>query len=96
VLGVSPDDQQSYKAFRSKFDLPFPLLVDEGHKLADAYGVWGENRNIRSHFVIDENGRLADVQVQVTPEDSVARAVASVAEYGSTSISRRSCGAINE
>jgi thioredoxin-dependent peroxiredoxin len=80
VLGVSPDDQASHQAFRSKFDLPFPLLVDEGHKLADAYGVWGENRNIRSHFVIDENGNLADVQFQVTPEDSVARAVASVTE----------------
>ena len=79
VLGVSPDDQHSHQAFRTKFDLPFPLLVDEGHKLADAYGVWGEGRNIRSHFVIDESGKLADVQFQVTPEDSVARAVASVA-----------------
>jgi thioredoxin-dependent peroxiredoxin len=78
VLGVSPDDQQSHQAFRSKFDLPFPLLVDEGHKVADAYGVWGEGRNIRSHFVIDEDGKLADVQFQVSPEDSVARAVASV------------------
>jgi peroxiredoxin Q/BCP len=78
VLGVSPDDQQSHQAFKTKFDLPFPLLVDEGHKVAEAYGVWGEGRNIRSHFVIDENGKLADVQFQVTPEDSVASAVASV------------------
>src|SRR5262245_20699881 len=70
VFGVSPDAQTSHEAFRSKFGLPFPLLVDEGHKVADAYGVWGEQRNVRSHFVIDEQGNLADVQVQVTPEES--------------------------
>jgi thioredoxin-dependent peroxiredoxin len=78
VLGVSPDDQQSHQAFRSKFDLPFPLLVDEGHKVADAYGVWGGERNVRSHFVIDEQGKLADAQVRVTPEESIERAVAAV------------------
>ena len=80
VFGVSPDDQASHQAFKEKFNLPFPLLVDEGHKVAEAYGVWGEQqRNVRSHFVIDENGKLADVQVQVTPEESVERALASVA-----------------
>jgi peroxiredoxin Q/BCP len=79
VLGVSPDSQQSHQAFKSKFSLPFPLLVDEGHKVAEAYGVWGGERNVRSHFVIDPDGKLADVQVQVSPEDSVARAVAAVA-----------------
>ncbi len=79
VFGVSPDDQASHQAFKQKFNLPFPLLVDEGHKVAEAYGVWGEQqRNVRSHFVIDENGKLADVQVQITPEESVERALASV------------------
>lgn len=80
VLGVSPDDQASHQAFRSKFDLPYPLLVDESHAVADAYGVWGEQqRNLRSHFVIDEQGKLADVQVGVTPEESISRAVEAVA-----------------
>jgi len=80
VYGVSPDDQASHKAFKDKFSLPYPLLVDEGHKVAEAYGVWGEQqRNVRSHFVIDEAGKLADVQVQVTPEESVSRAVEAVA-----------------
>jgi len=80
VFGVSPDDQASHQAFKDKFSLPFPLLVDEGHKVAEAYGVWGEQqRNVRSHFVIDEAGKLADVQVQVTPEESVERAVATIA-----------------
>ena len=78
VFGVSPDDQTSHAAFRSKFDLPFPLLIDAGHRVADAYGVWGGERNVRSHFVIDEDGNLADVQVRVSPEDSVARAVQAV------------------
>ena len=79
VFGVSPDDQSSHKAFKDKFSLQYPLLVDEGHKVAEAYGVWGEQqRNVRSHFVVDENGKLADVQVQVTPEESVERAVGSV------------------
>ena len=86
VLGLSPDDQASHQAFKTKFNLPFTLLVDEGHKVADAYGVWGELKfgertfwgNIRSHFVVDENGQLADVQVNVSPEDSVARAVQSI------------------
>jgi peroxiredoxin Q/BCP len=80
VFGVSPDDQASHQAFKAKYNLPFPLLVDEGHKVAEAYGVWGEQqRNVRSHFVIDEHGKLADVQVQVTPEESVSRAVATIA-----------------
>jgi peroxiredoxin Q/BCP len=79
VFGVSPDDAASHTAFKQKFELPFPLLVDEGHKVAEAYGVWGEQqRNVRSHFVIDEQGNLADVQVQVTPEESVERAVQAV------------------
>ena len=78
VFGVSPDDQGSHQSFKHKFNLPFPLLVDDGHAVADAYGVWGDVRNIRSHFVIDEDGKLSDVQVQVSPEDSVARAVQAI------------------
>ena len=75
---MSPDDQGSHQSFKQKFNLPFPLLVDDGHAVADAYGVWGDVRNIRSHFVIDEDGKLSDVQVQVSPEDSVARAVQAI------------------
>lgn len=83
VLGVSPDDVASHRKFKTKYNLPFTLLVDEAHKVAQAYGVWGLKQSfgktyygvIRSHFVIDENGRLADVQVKVSPNDSVARAL---------------------
>jgi peroxiredoxin Q/BCP len=83
VLGVSPDDATSHQAFKSKFSLPVPLLVDTDHKIAEAYGVWREReRNgeksmgiLRSHFVIDEQGKLADVQYDVKPADSPTKAL---------------------
>ena len=86
VLGVSPDGQKSHQKFKTKFDLPFTLLVDEDHAIAEAYGVWGEKSMmgktymgiIRSHFVIDEQGRVADAQVKVSPTDSVERAIAAL------------------
>jgi peroxiredoxin Q/BCP len=83
VLGVSPDSRASHQKFKTKYDLPFLLLVDEQHSVAEAYGVWGEKKMygktymgiLRSHFVIDEAGNLADVQISVKPADSVQRAV---------------------
>lgn len=86
VLGVSPDKQKSHQKFRSKFDLPFTLLVDDQHTVAEAYGVWVEKSMYgkkymgveRSHFVIDEEGKLVEVAVKVKPEDSVSRAVAAL------------------
>jgi len=87
VLGVSPDGQASHQQFKTKFGLPFTLLVDEDHRIADLYGVWGEKTSygrtsmgiLRSHFIIDEEGRIADAQVRVKPEDSVERALQAIA-----------------
>jgi len=84
VLGVSPDGVKSHQKFKTKYDLPFTLLVDEDHRAAEAYGVWAEKSMygkkymgiVRSHFVIDEQGRLVDVQIKVSPTDSVAKALA--------------------
>jgi peroxiredoxin Q/BCP len=64
VLGVSPDDVDSHVRFRDKYALPFTLLADPDHKVAEQYGAWGEKNLygntvvglIRSTFVIDENG----------------------------------------
>jgi thioredoxin-dependent peroxiredoxin len=86
VLGVSPDNAQSHVRFRTKYNLPFTLLADEEHSVADAYGVWQEKTNygktylgiVRSHFVIDENGTIVDAQVKVSPTDSVEKAVAAL------------------
>jgi thioredoxin-dependent peroxiredoxin len=83
VLGISPDGTASHEQFKTKYNLPFRLLADEDHKVADLYGVWGEKSNygkkyfgvIRSHFVIDEEGQIVDVQYKVSPEDSVRQAL---------------------
>jgi thioredoxin-dependent peroxiredoxin len=83
VLGVSPDSVKSHQRFKTKYNLPFTLLVDTDHRLAEAYGVWGEKSMmgkkymgvIRSHFVIDEQGNIADAQVNVSPQESVERAL---------------------
>lgn len=87
VLGVSPDSVASHQRFKTKKGLDFPLLVDEDHAIAEAYGVWQLKKFmgkehwgvVRSHFVIDEQGRIADVQVKVSPDDSVERACTFVA-----------------
>ena len=86
VIGLSPDGAASHRKFKTKYNLPFNLLVDEDHKIADAYGVWGEKKMygvaytgiIRSHFIIDAAGNIADAQVKVSAADSVARAIASL------------------
>ncbi|HEX5369365.1 MAG TPA: peroxiredoxin [Dehalococcoidia bacterium] len=87
VMGVSPDDVASHQAFKSKFNLPFPLLVDTSHDIAEAYGTWVERERdgnkfmgmARSHFVIDENGKVIDAQYNVSPEDSVSLSMAALA-----------------
>jgi peroxiredoxin Q/BCP len=86
VLGISPDDVDSHVKFKTKFDLPFRLLADPEHKVAELYGVWGEKNNygkkymgiIRSHFVVDANGKIADVEYGVSPVDSVESALATL------------------
>ncbi|HEU4700254.1 MAG TPA: thioredoxin-dependent thiol peroxidase [Gemmatimonadales bacterium] len=76
VLGVSPDPVKSHEKFRDKFALPFPLLADTDHKVAEAYGVWGEKSMYgkkymgvhRTTFVIAPDGRIARVFEKVKPE----------------------------
>lgn len=87
VIGISPDSAKSHAKFKTKHNLPFILLADEQHSVAEAYGVWGEKSMmgkkymgiIRSHFVIDEEGRIAQAEVKVSPDDSVKRALAALA-----------------
>lgn len=76
ILGVSPDSPQSHVRFKSKYNLPFLLLSDEDHKVAEQYGVWGEKQMygrayqgiLRTTFVIDEEGKIAKVFSKVKPE----------------------------
>ena len=75
VFGVSPDSEASHVKFRKKYDLPFALLADVGHKVAEQYGVWGEKKYMgrtylgvsRSTFVIAENGTVKRVFHDVKP-----------------------------
>jgi thioredoxin-dependent peroxiredoxin len=87
VLGVSPDDAGSHVKFKAKYGLPFTLLADPEHVVAELYGVWGEKRNygktymgiIRSTFVIDAEGNLTKVMRNVKPDthaDKVLQALA--------------------
>lgn len=84
ILGVSPDDAESHAKFAEKFSLQFPLLADEGHKIAEDYAVWVEKSMYgktymgveRSTFVIDENGKLAAVYRKVKPAETVAEVLA--------------------
>ena len=69
VLGVSPDSVESHRKFKKKYDLPYLLLVDEGHNLADAYGIWKEKSLYgvkymgveRTTVIIDRDGRIARI-----------------------------------
>ena len=71
VLGVSPDDERAHVQFKEKYDLPFTLLADADHEVAERYGVWGEKKYMgveRSTFVIAADGTLAKVMRKVKPE----------------------------
>ena len=77
VLGVSPDGESSHAKFKQKYDLPFTLLADTDHAVADAYGVWGEKTYAgktymgveRSTFVIDPDGNVGKIFRQVKPDE---------------------------
>ena len=77
VLGISPDPVAKVKRFQEKHSLNFPLLADEDHAVADAYGVWVEKSmygrtyfgNERTTFVIDSAGRVAHVLRKVKPAE---------------------------
>jgi peroxiredoxin Q/BCP len=76
VLGVSPDDERSHVKFKEKYDLPFTLLADTDHQVADRYGVWAEKKYMgrtywgveRSTFVIDADGNVKRVMRKVKPD----------------------------
>jgi peroxiredoxin Q/BCP len=67
VLGVSPDSAASHRRFKEKYGLPFPLLADPDHDVADRYGAWRE-KLVRSTFVIDPDGTVARAMYGVNPE----------------------------
>jgi peroxiredoxin Q/BCP len=82
AVGISPDMPEKQQKFDEKYNLGFPLLSDPDHDVAEAYGAWGEKTNygkttmgiIRSSFLVDEKGKIAQVAYKVKPEDTVPKA----------------------
>ena len=86
ILGVSPDSVKSHDKFKEKFDLPFALISDEDHKIAEAYGVWQEKSMygrkymciVRSTFIIDEKGKIAAIYDKVKVNGHAAEVLESI------------------
>jgi peroxiredoxin Q/BCP len=88
VLGVSPNDEASHDKFKAKFKLPFPLLADTDHKVAEKYGVWAEKTMfgkkymgiVRSTFIIDADGKVAKAYNKVKVLSHSQNVLADIAE----------------
>jgi thioredoxin-dependent peroxiredoxin len=86
VLGVSPDPESSHVKFKRKYGLPFTLLADPDHEVAERYGVWVEKKNRgktywgieRSTFVIDDEGDIVRVMRRVKPDTHAANVLAAL------------------
>jgi thioredoxin-dependent peroxiredoxin len=86
VIGVSPDDVDSHVRFRQKYQLPFTLLADPDHRVAELYGAWGEKTLygkkyigvIRSTFVIDPDGTIAKAMPNVRAEGNSEKVLAAL------------------
>ena len=86
VLGVSPDEESSHAKFKEKYSLPFTLLADPDHEVAEAYGVWKEKifggkkywGVERSTFLIDSDGKLAKAMLRVKPDTHADQVLAAL------------------
>jgi len=84
ILGVSPDTSKSHLKFKTKYDLPFPLLADIDHKVCELYGVWGRKKMMgneydgvfRTTFVIDADGVIKRVFENVKPSEHAKEVLA--------------------
>jgi peroxiredoxin Q/BCP len=93
VWGLSPQGPASKAAFRAKYGLPFTLLADEDHAVADAYGAWGEKTNygktywgiVRASFLVGADGRVVRVWPKVNPDGHATEVLAALDEARATS-----------
>ncbi|MEM1492899.1 thioredoxin-dependent thiol peroxidase [Bacillus velezensis] len=91
IIGVSPDSRDKHEKFKQKHDLPFQLLVDDEHKLAEAFDVWKLKKNFgkeymgieRSTFLLDKEGRLVKEWRKVKVKDHVAEALRELEQIAS-------------
>ena len=86
VLGISPDKPAKQKKFDDKYSLGFPLLADEDHAVAEAFDVWTEKSMygrkymgiLRSAFLIDEKGKIAEAWYKIGPKDTATNLLSSL------------------
>jgi peroxiredoxin Q/BCP len=86
IIGISPDKPAKQAKFDTKYGLGFPLLADEDHAVAEAWGVWAEKSMygkkymgiVRSAFLVDEKGRIADAWYKVSPKDTATNLLQSL------------------
>lgn len=86
IIGISPDAPSDQARFDQKYGLGFPLLSDEDHAVAEAYGAWGEKSMygkkylgvIRSAFLIDKDGRLVEAWPKISPKDTPKKLLAAL------------------
>jgi len=86
VVGISPDKPAKQAKFDEKFGLGFPLLADEDHAVAEAYAVWTEKSMygkkymgiLRSAFLVDEKGKIAEAWYKVSPKDTATNLLRSL------------------
>jgi peroxiredoxin Q/BCP len=88
VLGISPDTEKSHKKFADKYKLPFTLLADKDHAIADAYGTYGQKKFmgrtymgiLRTTFLIDEKGKIKKVFDKVKPDEHASEVLEAFAD----------------
>jgi peroxiredoxin Q/BCP len=88
IIGISPDSPKRQARFDEKYGLGFRLLADEDHAVAEAYGTWGEKSMygekymgiVRSAFLVDEKGRVANAWYKVSPKDTAKNLLAALDE----------------
>ncbi len=90
AVGISPDAPAEQERFGAKHALGFPLLSDPDHKVAEAYGAWGEKSMhgktamgiIRSSFLVDGRGKIAQAWYKVKPEETIPKALEAAKSLG--------------
>jgi peroxiredoxin Q/BCP len=88
ILGISPDAPAKQESFDQKYSLGYPLLADEDHAVADAFGVWGEKKLygktymgiVRSAFLIDAKGKVEQAWYKISPKDTPKKLLAALAD----------------
>lgn len=88
LIGLSPDQPKALAKWKAKENLPYTLVSDPDHEVAEAYGAWGEKSMfgkkymgiLRGHAVIGADGKIEDIRLSVSPEESVEEAVKFLAQ----------------